>query len=118
KNLGFDPASAVGQKIMYSTGFGPSATDIQRAHLQPLVIDGVAVKTSNAFDMSDILIVSDLPLPHLTTTGSGPQSGLLVRVNPDNVGALQQMIGTVTDETGQPIFTARRIDQSQQLAPV
>lgn len=118
KNLGFDPATAVGQKIMYSTGIGSSATDIQRAHLHPLVIDGIAAKTSNAFDMGDILIVSDLSNPGLERVGSGMQSSLLVRVNPENAGTLQQMVGNVTDDRGQPVFTARRVDQSQQLAPV
>lgn len=111
----YDPAQAVGQVIRYSAGQTASVTDVRIAPLYAMVIDGVAATTTNAFE-NDMLIVSDLPEPVIAPDWGG--LSLLVRVNPRDMAAFQQIVASVTDDSGQPVFSARRADQAQQLSPV
>lgn len=43
---------------------------------------------------------------------------LLARINPGDYGFLQELVASVTDEQGRPVYTTRRADQEDQLAPV
>jgi len=114
--LGYTPQQAVGQVIWYSPRQGASTADIRTTPLLPLVIDAVAAETSNAFDGTGILLVSDLPQPGLAPMGGG--FTWLARVNPADYGLVQELVGMVTTPSGQPQYEARRVDQYNELAPV
>jgi len=115
--LGYSDPGAVGQVIRYAPGQGAAPGDIRTAPLRAMVIDGVAATTSNAFENASILIVSDLPQPGFVP--DGPRgTRWLARVNPVDYATLQQLVTSVTDATGAPLFDLRRVDQSAQLAPV
>lgn len=116
--LGYTPQQAVGQVIWYTARQGASTGDIRTVPLTPLVIDAVAAETSNAFDGTGILLVSNLPQPDLAP---GPEFGgvsWLARVNPVDYGMLQELVGKITAPDGQPRYEARRVDQYDELAPV
>lgn len=116
RELGFAGPDAVGQVLHYTTRDSSGTGDIRTDPLRPMIIDGVAATTSNAFDTTSILVVSDLSRPELMPAFGG--MSWLARVNPVDQGALQNLVASVTDETGAPLFQSRRIDQSAQLAPV
>lgn len=117
RELGFGDRQAVGQVIRYAARQGASPGDIRTAPLHTMVIDGVAAATSNAFENAGILIVSDLPEPGFVPDDLRGMRWL-ARVNPLDYATLQQLVTSVTDATGAPLFDLRRIDQSEQLAPV
>lgn len=118
EDLGYQqPAAAVGQVIMYTPSQGAASTDIRTARLAPMVIDGVAATTTNAFEDTAILIVSDLSKPEFMPEFL-MRSRWLARINPADYGLLQMLVNSVTDANGDPAFQMRRVDQSQELAPV
>jgi hypothetical protein len=118
RELGYEqPAAAVGQAIRYADRQDASSDDIKTARLQTMVIDGVAATTTNAFENGGILIVSDLAAPGFMPDRL-TSSRWLARINPANYTMLSMLVSSVTDETGAPVFQMRRIDQSQELAPV
>lgn len=118
RELGFDPpAAAVGQAIWFTHTQGASAGDLKTATLQPMIVDAVAAPTTNAFESGGILIVSDVARPGFLDNRPGG-ARWLARVNPADYGLLQTLVASVTDERGAPVFDLRRVDQSQELAPV
>lgn len=117
RELGFSGPEAVGQVMHYTLRDSSGSGDIRTDPLRPMIIDGVAATTTNAFDSTSIMIVSDLPRPELIPEFGGGMSWL-ARVNPIDQGALQNLVSSVTDESGSPLFQSQRIDQSAQLAPV
>ena len=118
ERLGYShPAAAVGQVIHYAPNTSVSSANLQTAQLQPMIIDGVAASTTNAFETTQILVVSDLRSPGFMPDRL-TSSSWLARVHPSDVALMQTLIANVTDDEGAPIFNARRIDQNQELAPV
>ena len=118
RELGYEqPAAAVGQAIQYADRQDASSDDIKTARLHTMVIDGVAATTTNAFENGGILIVSDLAAPGFMPDRL-TSSRWLARINPADYTMLSMLVSSVTDETGAPVFQMRRIDQSQELAPV
>lgn len=115
RELGYTGQNATGQIIRFATREGAASGDIKTTPLQPMIIDGVATTTSNAFQNTRILIVSDISHPEWTGPGG---MTWLARVNPSDYGMLQQLVKSVTDDAGDPVFDVRRIDQSAELAPV
>ncbi len=116
RELGYAGPDAVGQVMHYTTRDDAGSGDIRIDPLRSMIIDGVAATTTNAFDSTSILIVSDLPRPELFPEFGG--MSWLARVNEIDQGTLQNLVSSVTDETGAPLFQSQRIDQSAQLAPV
>jgi len=117
RRLGFtNPAEAVGQTIRYAPSDDPGAADIRLAKQREMVIEGVADTTTNAFDQSGLLIVSDRPDPGVLPEWRS--FGLLVRANPADVGALVEVVSSVVGNDGGAVFRATRVDQSESLAPV
>jgi hypothetical protein len=118
RQMGFSGPDAVGQVMYYTTRgeAGSSSGDIRTDPLRPMIIDGVAATTTNAFDSTSIMIVSDLPRPELMPEFGG--MSWLARVNEIDQGTLQNLVSRVADESGSPLFQSQRIDQSAQLAPV
>jgi ABC-type lipoprotein release transport system permease subunit len=116
RELGFSGPEAVGQVMHYTLRDSSGSGDIRTDPLRPMIIDGVASTTTNAFDSISIMIVSDLPRPELMPEFGG--MSWLARVNPIDQGTLQNLVSSVTDESGSPLFQSQRIDQSAQLAPV
>lgn len=116
RELGFSGPEAVGQVMHYTLRDSSGSGDIRTDPLRPMIIDGVAATTTNAFDSTSIMIVSDLPRPELMPEFGG--MSWLARVNPIDQGTLQNLVSSVADESGSPLFRSQRIDQSAQLAPV
>ncbi len=116
RQMGFSGPDAVGQVMRYTTRDEAGSGDIRADPLRPMIIDGVAATTTNAFNNTSIMIVSDLPRPELMPEFSG--ISWLARVNPIDQGQLQNLVSSIIDESGSPLFHSQRIDQSAQLAPV
>lgn len=64
-----------------------------------------------------LLGVSDLAQPAFAPDNM-PRMRWLERVNPVDYATLQQLVTSVTDVSGAPVLDMRRVDQSEQLAPV
>lgn len=110
--LGFVPNEAVGQRLLYRTGYA-SDVDLRVDAVQPLVIDAVIAEPGPQTNV-ELLLVSDLYRPEL----SGSLSWL-AHVDPGDVAlAIDTATGAVDAISGTTLFQARRSDQSQNLTPV
>lgn len=115
-DLGFSGSDAIGQTVVFSPAGGGGQFDTKSTPLRTAIIDGIVAGTTNALSDGDFLLVSDLPQPELLPPGLSPS--WLVRTNPADTGALGQILSGFTDESGRPVYSMVRADQSSQVAPV
>jgi hypothetical protein len=115
--LGLSDQQIVGITFDYHTMFN-AVPDLRSIPVRPIVVDGVVATGTSAFPSgtSALSIVTRNPPADLMT--SMVVSSWVVRVNPGQVGFVQELVSMVTDDTGRPIFRAMRADQGDQLAPV
>ncbi len=111
---GFQGPELIGQPLMISI-IGDSI-EPRLARTFPVIIDGVAANSSNAFEYTSILVVSDLPNPVFAPT-LVPTSWL-VRVNPGDVGVLTGIVQAHVDPGGTPWYSLQRADQFDGVGPV
>ncbi len=115
--LGLSDQQAVGQVLGYSTEL-TGTFDPKSSVVKPMVIDGVVSTTTNAFLLGNApvaVIASDPPLDLLR---NAPGISWVARVNPADFGFLQELVASVKDAQGQPVFRVTRADQGDELAPV
>ncbi|MBX3070984.1 MAG: ABC transporter permease [Thermomicrobiales bacterium] len=115
--LGLSDQQIVGMTFDYHTMFDVVA-DLRSIPVHPIVVDGVVATGTSAFPAgtSALSIVTRTPPADLMTSMVVPS--WVARVNPGQVGFVQELVAMVTDDTGRPIFRAMRADQGDQLAPV
>jgi putative ABC transport system permease protein len=115
--LGLSDQQAVGQVLGYSTDLS-GTFDPTSAVVRPMVIDAVVSTATNAFmaGNSPIAVVSEAPPSGLL--GNAPSMSWVARVNPKDYSLLQDLVTSVKDAQGRPIYRVTRADQGDQLAPV
>ncbi len=114
QDLGFQGGELIGQAVMVRITADNGDPRLTRTF--PVIIDGVAANSSNAFESPQILLVSDLRNPFFASTNF--PLAWLVRVNPRDAAALSEIIRTVVDKSGQPLYRMQRDDQLDALGPV
>lgn|GEM_PF-3314887 len=84
----------------------------------PMVVDGVVATNTIAFagGQAPIAIVSSRPPLDVPFFDLNPWWN--ARVNPGDFGYIQQLVNSIVNEQGQPVFTVRRSDSGDKLAPV
>lgn len=114
QDQGFQGPELIGQTLMVRIYTDSSEPRVARTF--PVIIDGVAANSSNAFENIDILLVSDLwDLPFAETD---IPMAWIVRVNPNDVGTLTEIVQGQVDASGTPYYSMRRADQFDALGPV
>lgn len=111
---GFQGGELIGQPLMVQITTNSSEPRVSRTF--PVIIDGVAATSSNAFQYTDILVVSDLRNPAFAS-GDLPM-GWIVRVNPGDTGTLTELVQGFVDSGGTPYYLMERADQFDTLGPV
>ncbi len=117
QNLGLSDRDVVGTVLGYAvtldgTWDGKSTPQI------PMVVDGVVATNSVAFGQGQapVAIVSSRTPPNIRGYNLVPSWN--ARVNPGDFGYIQQLVESVANEQGNPVFSARRSDSGDTLAPV
>lgn len=117
QNLSMSDRDVVGTVLGYAvtmdgTWDGKSTPQI------PMVVDGVVATNSVAFGQGQapVAIVSSRTPPDIQGYDLNPSWN--ARVNPGDFGYIQQLVQSVTNEQGNPVFSARRSDSGDTLAPV
>lgn len=115
--MGMSDQQAIGQVLWYSGAIG-GEFDPRTSPVRPMVVDAVVSTGTNAFFVGNapISVVSALPQPELLA--SAPAMAWVARVNPGQFGFLQDLVASVRDESGRPVYRVTRSDQGDQLAPV
>lgn len=115
QRLGFSGPDAVGQTIQFTRADG-YIPDLRIAPIQTLVIDAVARTIGTSSDSKEILIVSDQPIPASLSPG---QPNWLMHVHPNDLALATSLVqGLRVAGQSQPVFQVRRVDQSEDLAPL
>ncbi len=117
ESLGMSDQSVVGQVLGYAHAPDGSWSGKSTPQM-PMVVDGVVATNTIAFSggSAPIAVVSsrnppDVPGYDLIPTWNA-------RVNPGDFGYVQELASSVIDQEGQSVFSVRRADQGDQLAPV
>lgn len=118
--LAVSPQQAVGTVINYTSFFREGRTSFTYTGLdarRSMVID--AVVSNESLSGTDLLgIVAVAAEPPIDTRSFEASPVWLARVNPQDFGLLQGLVGSVTAEDGTPVFRAERTDQADELQPV
>lgn len=116
-NLGMSDRQVIGQVLGYAD-VRDLAWDGKTIPQIPMVVDGVVATNSIAFaaGQAPIAIVSSQQPPEFPGYNLIPSWS--ARVNPEDFGYIQQLVNTVTDDQGRPVFSVRRADSGDTLAPV
>lgn len=117
EHLGMSDQAVVGQALGYA--YAPDGSWNGKSTPQfPMVVDGVVATNTIAFasGSSPIAVVSGRDPPEVPGYDLIPTWN--ARVNPGDFGYIQELVSSVVDQEGQPVFSVRRADQGDQLAPV
>lgn len=115
--LGLGDQQVVGAALALSFDVG-GEFDGQTAVLQPVVVDGVISTETNAFTLASgqVIVVSNNPPAALRR--SVPAMAWNARINPVDYGMVQELVQSVTDDTGRSVYRMDRSDAGDELAPV
>lgn len=117
EGLRLSDQQAVGQVLGYSTDL-TATFDVQTTPVKPMIVDAVVSTATNAFASGNSPIAVVTALPHPDLLRNVQAMSWVARVNPKDYGLLQELVASVTDEQGQPVYRTSRADQGDQLAPV
>lgn len=117
EGLGLSDQQAIGAVLGYSTD-QTAMFDVQSTPVKPMIVDAVASTATNAFLTANAPIAVVTAIPHPDLLGDIQAMSWVARVNPRDYGLLQDLVSSVTDEEGRPVYTVSRADQGDELAPV
>lgn len=115
-NLGMSDQEVIGEVLGYApadAGWNDKSTP-----QIPMIVDGVVATNTIAFagGQAPVAIVSSRDTPDLPYYDLIPSWN--ARVNPGDFGYIQQTVASVIDDQGSPVFSVRRSDSGDTLAPV
>ena len=115
QSLGYFGADAVGQPLT-AAWVHQGYQELWQLPAFPIVIDAVATTIGPSRATLPLVIVSDLDrLPGLPERGDS----WLVAANPSDVGDITEMVSRIVDpETGEPAYSAVRVDAADTFAPL